>query len=424
MKRILTIISTLLLSSSLIFAQEADMKVGELLNTSNWFELERIYPAVASDVQSPMLKLMAEVTLASNFNRPDELRGKLQKLLANHQEELGFENVCNMMIMGAMTEGFEGSYAVAADMVKAIADAIKAASGSLEGTGIEELHVYYDDVRELPAPIIEKPETDIQIALSENSILLYIPVVINGKTYDFIFDTGASLSLISQKMANEIGAKPIGEPVFVGGATGGGDLRRAFIEKINVGPVTFRNMLVLVGGNPGENDPVKVDAVLGMDFIERLEEIQIDMSDLTLTIPAQKTPLPDYGRNIILEQNIPIIEVADIDGNKLTFTFDTGNGGADLTDLWFSKNADTASAHPTDTLNTWGHGGTVQHDIVKIPEYTMTIGDASVTFNDIPAVIPSEGTVTSSHDGNLGISLLRKFSKITINFDEMFVVFE
>lgn len=160
------------------------MKVGELLNTSNWFELERIYPAVASDVQSPMLKLMAEVTLASNFNRPDELRGKLQKLLANHQEELGFENVCNMMIMGAMTEGFEGNYAVAADMVKAIANAIKAASGSLEGTGIEELHVYYDDVRELPAPIIEKPETDIQIALSENSILLYIPVEINGKTYD------------------------------------------------------------------------------------------------------------------------------------------------------------------------------------------------------------------------------------------------
>ncbi|WP_458461074.1 hypothetical protein, partial [Paenibacillus sp.] len=62
------------------------MKVGELVNTGNWFELERIYPAVAADVQSPMLKLMAEVTLASNFNRPDELRGKLQKVLANHQE--------------------------------------------------------------------------------------------------------------------------------------------------------------------------------------------------------------------------------------------------------------------------------------------------------------------------------------------------
>ena len=32
MKRILTIISTLLFSLSVIFAQEADMKVGELVN--------------------------------------------------------------------------------------------------------------------------------------------------------------------------------------------------------------------------------------------------------------------------------------------------------------------------------------------------------------------------------------------------------
>ena len=130
MKRLLTIITTLLLSSSVIFAQEADMKVGELLNTSNWFELERVYPAVAADVQTPMLKQMAEALLASNFNRPVELREKLQKLIAEHQAELGFENVCNMTVMGAMVEGYEGNYAVAADMVKAIADAVKAATGS------------------------------------------------------------------------------------------------------------------------------------------------------------------------------------------------------------------------------------------------------------------------------------------------------
>ena len=74
MKRILTIISALLFSSSVIFAQEADIKVGELVNTGNWFELERVYPTVASDVQTPMLKQMAEVILASNFKRHAELR--------------------------------------------------------------------------------------------------------------------------------------------------------------------------------------------------------------------------------------------------------------------------------------------------------------------------------------------------------------
>ena len=43
------------------------MKVGELLNTGNWFELERVYPAVAPDVQTPMLKQMTEVLFASNL---------------------------------------------------------------------------------------------------------------------------------------------------------------------------------------------------------------------------------------------------------------------------------------------------------------------------------------------------------------------
>lgn len=421
MKRIITIISTLLLTSSVVFAQEADKKVGELLNTSNWFELERVYPIVKGDVQTPMLKLMAEVMLASSFNRPEELREKLQKLIDEHQEELGFENVCNMSITGALTEGFEGNYGVAADMVKAVADTVKSATGSLEGTGIEELLAYYEDVRDLPAPVLEKPDTDVKIQLTEKSGLLWIPVKINGKTYDFIFDTGASLSFISINLANEFGAKIISKPVFVGGSGGGGNLQRGLIEKMDVGPISFRNMLALVSNNPSADDPIKVDAVLGMDFIKRLGEIQIDMSDLYLTIPTHGTSLPEYGRNIIFEQNIPHIEATDSNGNKLKFILDTGHSGADLTDLWSSKNMEAISVLPTETQNTWGHGGIVQHKIVKVPECTLIIGEGSITFREISAAIPMEDSAAASYDGNLGMELLRRFSKITISFDEMFV---
>lgn len=424
MKRVITIISALLLTSSVVFAQEADKKVGELLNTSNWFELERGYPAIADDVQTPMLKLMAEVMLASNFNRPAELREKLKKLIDEHQEELGFENVCNMSITGALTEGYEGNYGVAADMVKAVADTIKATTGSLEGTGIEELLAFYEDVRELPAPVLEKPDIDVKIPLTEKSGLLWIPVKINGKTYDFIFDTGASLSFISMDLANEFGAKIISKPVFVGGSGGGGNLQRGLIEKMDVGPISFRNMLALVSNNPSADDPIKVDAVLGMDIIKRLGEIRIDMSDLCLTIPAHNTPLPEYGRNIIFEQNIPHIEAADSNGNKLKFILDTGHSGADLTDLWSSKNMEAISVLPAETQNTWGHGGIVQHKIVKVPEYTLTIGEGSITFSGISAVIPTEDSATTSYDGNLGMGLLKQFKKIIFNFEDMFVVLE
>ena len=419
MKRIITIITTLL-CSSVIFAQEADMKVGELVNTGNWFELERVYPAVAADVQTPLLKQMAEVMLASNFNRPAELREKLQKLIAEHQAELGFENVCNMTVMGAMVEGYEGNYAVAADMVKAIADAVKAATGSLEGTGLSELLAYYEAVREYPAPVLEKPAGDVEISLTEKSDLLWIPVVVNGKSYDFILDTGASFTMISQDLAKDMGATIIGDPVFVGGGEStGGYGQRAFIENMNVGPVSLKNVIAFVSENPTDADPLKVDAVLGMDFIERAGEIQIDLAAMTLVIPAQTTALPATGRNIILETNIPVVE-----SNRYTFILDTGASGANLSDLWFAKNAEVAAALPVETQNVWGHGGTVQLEIVKVPEFKLTIGTSSAEFKDLPATVPANGTVSSSRDGRLGMGLLKQFKKVIFNFEEMFVAFE
>lgn len=401
------------------------MKVGELLNTSDWFELERIYPAVAANVQTPMLKQMAEALLASNFNRPVEFREKLQKLIAEHQAELGFENVCNMTVIGAMVEGYEGNYAVAADMVKAIAEAVKAATGSLEGTGLSELLAYYEAVREYPAPVLEKPAEDIKIALTEKSYLLGIPVVVNGKTYDFILDTGASFTMISQDLANDMGVKIIGDPVFVGGGEStGGYGQRAFIENMNVGPVSFKNVIAFVSENPTDDDPLKVDAVLGMDFIERAGELQIDLAAMTLTIPAQPTVMPASGRNIILERNIPVVETTAANGNRYTFILDTGASGANLSDLWFAKNAEVAAALPVETQNVWGHGGAVQLEIVKIPEYKLTIGTASAEFKDLPATVPANGTVSSSRDGRLGMGLLKQFSKVIFNFEDMFVAFE
>lgn len=400
------------------------MKVGELLNTSDWFELERVYPAIAANVQTPMLKQMAEVLLASNFNRPAELREKLQKLIAEHHAELGFENVCNMTVMGAMVEGYEGNYAVAADMVKAIADTVKSATGSLEGTGLSKLLKYYESVREYPSPVLEKPAEDIKIALTEKSELLWIPVVVNGKTYDFILDTGASFTMISQDLAKDMGAKIIGDPVFVsGGETTGGYGQRAFIEDINVGPVSFKNVLAFVSENPSDDAPLKVDAVLGMDFIKRAGVIQIDLAEMTLTIPTKRTPT-SYGRNIILETNIPVVESTDANGNRYTFILDTGASGANLSDLWFAKNKELTYALPVETQSVWGYSGTVQFEIVKVPEYKLTIETTSAAFKNIPATVPANGTVSSSRDGRLGMGLFKQFRKVIFNFEDMYVAFE
>ena len=425
MKRLYATFLALTFTLTSALAQQADMLVGRLINSGDWFELKRVYPNVKDDVQTPMLKQMAEVLLAYNFNRWDELNNKLPQLIAEHHDRLGYESICNLINLGAAAEYFNGNYGAAADMVKSMADIIMAATGSLEGTGVEELLVCYDSVRELPASTIDKPDTDVTIAFSDSSGLhIKLPVSINGKIYDFIFDTGASSSLIASEIASEIGAQSVGESIFVGGATGGGYLERALIERMDIGPITLKNVLVFVNENSAEDDPLKADAVLGMDFIKRLGEVQIDMVNHTLRIPAEKSATPEYGKNILLEQNIPIIEVIDEGGDGMTFILDTGNSGADFFDLWFAKNRELLSTLPTEIQNTWGHGGIVEQQIVRVPEYTMRIGDRAVTLHATPATIPSGDIVTSPHHGSLGMGLLKSIEKVTLNFDDMFVKIE
>lgn len=426
MKRLYATLLSITFAITSVFAQQEDVMVGSLINAGDWFELERAYPNIKDNVQTPLLKQMAEVLLAANFNRPDELRSKLPTLIAEHQSEIGFEGVCNMVVMGATVEGFNGNYVVAADMIENIVDAVKSAGGSLENSGMEELLAYYDAMRHLPAPILEKPNTDIIIPFSEISdTLLYVPVTINEKAYDFIFDTGASTSLISYNLAKEIGAEIIGNSMYVGGATGGGDLQRAFIKEMNIGAISYKNVLTFVDSNPTpEEVSISVDAILGMDFIKRLGEVQIDMLNKTLIVPSKKTALPEYGSNIHLDQNILVVEVFDNNEHRMTFTLDTGHSGADLSELWYSKNAGTLSDLPTETQNSWGHGGKLCREIVRVDEYTLTIGERLITLRDIPAFTPTENIVTSQRYGNLGMGLLKRCEKVTINFETMFVKIE
>ena len=45
-------------------AQEADMRISELINTSNWFALEKEYPLLKDSIQYDFVGLMAEAMIA------------------------------------------------------------------------------------------------------------------------------------------------------------------------------------------------------------------------------------------------------------------------------------------------------------------------------------------------------------------------
>ena len=153
-----------------ISAQNADQRINELLGSGDWFALNREYSEVKDSVQSDVLKSMTETMLAAYFNRPEELGGGLPALIDNHSEEIGLQNVCNMLMLGAIAEGSNGRYALAADMIKSVIDRIIAAGGSIEETGLTGTYEYFNAVRDLPAPSISMQRKSVKVPFSIKDI--------------------------------------------------------------------------------------------------------------------------------------------------------------------------------------------------------------------------------------------------------------
>ena len=103
MKRFITLLLSVicLLTAK---AQSVDERVGAMMTSSDWFELERELPALKDSIQWPSIRLMAEALVASNFNRDDEAVSLIDTLVAKHQAEIGFENTMNLVVLQSMIE--------------------------------------------------------------------------------------------------------------------------------------------------------------------------------------------------------------------------------------------------------------------------------------------------------------------------------
>lgn len=81
------------LTISFANAQNADMRVSELINSSDWFTLEREYSLLKDSIQYDYVRLMAEAMLAQNFNREAEAIDLFRRLINSHQQQIGGSNV-------------------------------------------------------------------------------------------------------------------------------------------------------------------------------------------------------------------------------------------------------------------------------------------------------------------------------------------
>ena len=132
----------------------------------------------------------------------------------------------------------------------------------------------------LPEQVVNGGETRIPLGPDGH---FWLRASVNGVPANFMVDTGATLTAISQGVADRAGLEPRrgGIPVMITTANGTISAKVASVDTLSFGNIAAHGIDAVVAPNFGDTN------VLGMNVLARLEGWRVEKNELVLT-PAAK----------------------------------------------------------------------------------------------------------------------------------------
>jgi len=254
--------------------------------------------------------------------------------------------------------------------------------------------------------------------------LMNVPVRKDTATYDFVFDTGAGLSTISEHFARQLHLRLRAAEVDVQSSTGIHNRSTlAIADSLYLGNILLKNVVFLVLPDAELAFPqihYSIRAILGMPVICQLQEVHI-LRDGTLNIASSAGPQPS---NLALDGWTPVTSVRTVD-DTLSFYLDTGATTTDLLSPYFHKHLEqvTRLGH-LEVSKRGGAGGVVKTDVYRLNDFTLTAGGQQVTlpYIDVSAR-PASEVEGENYYGTLGQDVIGRFGEMVLNFKYMYLAF-
>ena len=433
-----------LLVSLSMQAQNADIRIGQLVNESNWFELEQALKETPAGSVSPFLRQLAASMTHHYFNRPDSACAVLYDLLSNHQQELG-DYTMNMVLLYSVNLARTGHYNDAADLLQNLYN-------QLAAMGMDSIQIapYRSQAQQYLAlsacgsfyrPLHKPGEYHIPMVIENKGGQHSIEMdgSINGKEGRFLFDTGAGGNLITPKLAKEYGLRFLDTDITVAGIGGLKQGGYAIADTLRIGGMTWVNVpFAVIDTHTGHeeadkfNEKYQLPPVIGLPVMLCMQEIQLDFARRELVIPAIPTPNPLGRSNLIRTDTEGLqLKTADESGYPVYLHFDTGSYYTYMEPIWYNRHRqEVDAAGVSDSLRIAGIGGVSITRTYKLPQMKFQIGNGTVTIDSVNVntgidlhtgqrrnTDVSKGT----EDGVLGLNALEKFSKVILNLKDMYM---
>lgn len=254
--------------------------------------------------------------------------------------------------------------------------------------------------------------------------MINIPVKSNGVESEFIFDTGANISTISESYANKMNLNRLKGKIMVGTATDKKvETGLAYAQKFEIGNMVFHNVLFLVIADEYlsfAGGLYVIDGIIGFPVIKEMKEIRLNSNELYIPAIAGKK---EYC-NFIIEGFMPLVNVV-YGKDSLIFSFDSG---ARTTALYFSfyemYKDKILSKYEMEDIELEGAGGKMKYKGFILDKVKLNIAGSESTLQDIKLLAEEFKEEKNKHTyGNLGRDFINSFGTMVLNFENMYIEF-
>lgn len=418
----------LLITSTLYFhvtiAQTTDEQIEKLINTEDYFGLIEILSNHKNAANSSVYNIGKAIALhhSMRYNASNQIIDTIIQ-----DKSIDFDTRYVMTMLKAENH----------KQLKNRTEAINTYNTLLKDLNYREHREMIEEINRLkmaelnsyayPAITINKKHDKNQIPIEYTEKSIFISVKSNKKETLALFDTGATMNVVSSRIARQMKMKLLNDSIQINGTVNdAGFTRIALAEKIKIGDITLNNIpfVIIEPIEHPENKQIKpIEMVIGFPVISALKHIRICRDEQIIEI--SNSAKEKQTINMLSAGGCPFIRLYS-ENKPLTFVLDSGASSSWLTEKYYRDNEPyiITNANP-DQRELAGIGGSQYYTVFDLKHFYIDINNRETDIGPIDVftqIIP--GFQQMPNDGLIGNDFLYRFKYVTLDFEQMNISFE
>jgi hypothetical protein len=278
-----------------------------------------------------------------------------------------------------------------------------------------------------PAQSIETFSTIMIPTVKDKAGLITTSVSANGTTSDFVFDTGAGISCITETSANKMGLKILPDiNVFVESFTGQENkVLIGIAPEIKLGELTIRNTFFLVYPDSAftfAEGAYVINGIIGFPIAKELGTIIIEKDKLSFSKNGKSY---NQEKNFFVDQLRAIIMLT-YKGKTFPYNFDSGAKISEFNKSFYeSYKTYLDKKGNLETTKSAGAGGQeISSEVLVLKNEELLIDKTIIKMKKIKVDRNSFGIYGKVNYGNIGQDLIGQFKKVTLSFEHNYLKLE